>query len=83
MHTTEIDVRGLDDDASRVWTLHHNGDYSGLVCIGYEDSELEIGTKNLLIPFTVLLEFVGGALRNDKIEELEQTSGLTFLRGIE
>ena len=55
MHTSTI-----TDDDGREWTLHHNGDYSGLVHVILEPEDYFEGPgQEVRIPFEVMKELVG------------------------
>lgn len=51
----------------------HNGDYSGLITIKFSDEEISV-------PLADLEYIVGQALKQEVINNLENTSGNTFLR---
>ena len=59
------------------WNLIFNGDYSGNVTIISPDDEKEAD-----VPFAVLAELVGGALRDQEGARLESMTGLEYLAGI-
>lgn len=69
MHTTQI-----DDD----YIVHHNGDFSGDVIIFDKVHEEEI-----VVPFYVLESIVVKAVRDSRIESLEQASVQAILYGKE
>ncbi len=65
MHTTVIDEQHR---------FHHNGDYSGDVLINGAEVEIDEydGSTTVTIPFEVLAEFVGEAVRDARTSRLEQ-----------
>lgn len=70
MHTTEI----VDEDGIR-WFCHHNGDYSGDVHFSLQGAMEDLA----IIPFGVLAELVGSAMKSEKISELEEQSGAEYI----
>jgi hypothetical protein len=78
MHTTEINRPFKGHKA----VFHHNGDYSGVVEIQLVDEKLEKPHSNFHIEFVVLKEFVGLALRDQVIDDVEQMSGDEFLNAL-
>ena len=64
MHTTTIpDPR----NRSHVFTIHHNGDYSGDVKF-----QRDTWDRDVSIPFSILLELVTNMVRASAIEKIEQ-----------
>jgi hypothetical protein len=56
------------------WKMHFNGDFSGAVAIISPDGETLPP-----IPFDVLAEFIGSALRDKEISRLEPLTGREYL----
>ena len=69
MHTTTIRKHSSE------WVFQHDGDHSGDVTI---HNPLHVDTW--VIPMEVLIEFVGQAIQSQVIADLEQQSGIEFLR---
>jgi len=59
------------------WALHFSGDFSGLVGIVSPD-----GKDKLVVPFDVLAELVGGAVRDVRAARLEAMTGREYLEAI-
>lgn len=72
MHTTKIGS----------FRFHHNGDYSGdVVVTKYKDETKKTVTLDfeVTVPFDVLAEFVGGAMKAFHFNRLEAMSGRDYL----
>lgn len=76
MHTTKIGV----------FRFHHNGDYSGDVVIAREPLKAGgtvVNFAEMLVPFSMLVEFVGKSLKSSMIravEDLESHHALAVFR---
>lgn len=87
MHSTEITsfndpLYGMKNQNPCIWTIHHNGDYSGNVKMIVSTEWIEKSSEPFWlvnIPFEVLEELVGQKMQSDQISKLEQMTGIEFL----
>jgi hypothetical protein len=75
MHTREFDTD------KGIIAIHYNGDYSGdiQIVVGETTGFTTPGMVGVVIPFEVLANFVAGAVRDKRMERLENLAWFYLL----
>ena len=75
MHTRDF------EDGKEQFSIHYNGDYSGDVIITQRQSAGQITEEiwKMTVPFSVLAEFVAGAVQDKRMERLENLEWFELL----